>query len=1168
MRITLLRKTIVDQTRRGAVLPFVALCSVALIGMVALAVDIGMVAVARNQCQNAADAAAMAGARTITGDSTNNYSFSTIPTNAIAAAMANKVLGQNVTANLSAISANGNGYTFTSGNVTVNVGTYAYIYNDSNPSTEGFAVAIPRTDTTEPYSAVQTIITNTANYGFGRVFGTSTFNAKATATAVHRPRDVMIIMDLSGSMRFQSLRGTPQNNSGVPTPSSTSDVRSMSLDPDPVFPKFGHYSDTSGAALQGDGKSYASSSSEYVDPSNQTYTTNAGPPVVLDFYSNGVGVAPSSGNVAFTAASSGYDTTPGGDNFLKTSLNTGSNYAHTIKEFNNSSSTTIPKFEVNGYANYNSPFNGYTQGPNYWGKTFWVWPPCPGFTTPANWSAPSSLTSTTYKWCTWNDSYPRDWRQRFFVAVNTSNNNTPGVIQHNKILWNTSAPYKKTPGTTTSVTENGSSVNYTFRINYAAILYWLAKQDPKPFPTTMQAGRIRYYTTMPDGTDNSLNNRWWTTANSSLPNDERFWKEYIDFVLGYTATGAGTYTNTQNGAPISGLIGNGDYYTWSGSTIQVGQRADRPTSSYVNLSVNPTSPYMSGTTGPHQTSLTGPFKTSTTSAAASSGATTVSVNSLGSAPAITNYVTFGTPADLTRVYQVASGTTATSVKVSPALSAAVASGKGVQVYTTNNSVGKMGVSVNTLSSAPTVNSDYATFNNNTANVYQITTGSTTTSLNLGTGLVAAVNLQNDSVQVYASNGAVGATMMSVTGLSTAPVVNSDYVIFGGDTSNPYLITGATSMSNGYILTVSPALAASVNINGATVQIYSPYMDYADDVMRPRHQFWFGPMSFVDWLGNYNLSTGYNGNPHHWWPGNCHEAHAWACKVGVSAAIDDIKNNHPSDFVGLTFFSDPMTSRTDTGHHNRAVVPLGRNYQQLKDSLWFPPTTVTGGVSEIGPYDTDMFQVPRSDGGTAPGMGFMISYNQFSSSTTSLRFYAQPKTTYRGNAGGLGRKGANRLVIFETDGAPNTRAYSSLTSSGSDSYYPIRVYDPVNLASTNNVEWPSGGSYSNTDVYNVVKQICALTTASPPGYGTTRKPALVYSIGYGTVYDPSFANSLQTTALTFLQTVQYYGNTATDMDPTHFPTSQRIYGTPSNRITNMQAAFTSIMQSGVQVSLID
>ena len=51
--------------RRGTVLPLFVVSVIGLCGFVALAVDLGMLAVSRTECQNAADAAAMAGARTL-----------------------------------------------------------------------------------------------------------------------------------------------------------------------------------------------------------------------------------------------------------------------------------------------------------------------------------------------------------------------------------------------------------------------------------------------------------------------------------------------------------------------------------------------------------------------------------------------------------------------------------------------------------------------------------------------------------------------------------------------------------------------------------------------------------------------------------------------------------------------------------------------------------------------------------------------------------------------------------------------------------------------------------------------------------------------------------------------------------------------------------------------
>src|SRR5262245_13633208 len=118
--------------RRGAVVPLVALCLIPLLGLVALAVDIGMVAVSRSQCQNAADSAAMAGARTINGDLSGNYNFSAVPGRAFAAAIANKVLNQGVQGSPGSYTTV-NAYTFKTGEVTVQTGAYAYVYNDADP---------------------------------------------------------------------------------------------------------------------------------------------------------------------------------------------------------------------------------------------------------------------------------------------------------------------------------------------------------------------------------------------------------------------------------------------------------------------------------------------------------------------------------------------------------------------------------------------------------------------------------------------------------------------------------------------------------------------------------------------------------------------------------------------------------------------------------------------------------------------------------------------------------------------------------------------------------------------------------------------------------------------------------------------------------------------------
>ena len=54
-----------SKTQKGAVLPLLAFCLVALLGMAALAVDVALMTLARQRAQNVADAAALAGAQSL-----------------------------------------------------------------------------------------------------------------------------------------------------------------------------------------------------------------------------------------------------------------------------------------------------------------------------------------------------------------------------------------------------------------------------------------------------------------------------------------------------------------------------------------------------------------------------------------------------------------------------------------------------------------------------------------------------------------------------------------------------------------------------------------------------------------------------------------------------------------------------------------------------------------------------------------------------------------------------------------------------------------------------------------------------------------------------------------------------------------------------------------------
>ena len=139
-------------------------------------------------------------------------------------------------------------------------------------------------------------------------------------------------------------------------------------------------------------------------------------------------------------------------------------------------------------------------------------------------------------------------------------------------------------------------------------------------------------------------------------------------------------------------------------------------------------------------------------------------------------------------------------------------------------------------------------------------------------------------------------------------------------------------------------------------------------------------------------------------------------------------------------------------------PLGTNYAYAQSALFFPLSTINANGSnngtEVTPYDADpatgnipsanFVDTPRADGDTCFAMGLMLAYNQFAvtpSTDTTLRTFVtnSPITFPTGMAGGLGRKGAQKVIIFETDGLANCSATASKVSGGSYNYYQIR-YD--------------------------------------------------------------------------------------------------------------------------------
>src|SRR5262249_35775521 len=111
---------------------------------------------------------------------------------------------------------------------------------DYNQTTQSFSAHYPGTSG-QPLTAVTATVTaDSSPAAFSKIFGAQFLpSVSATAQAVHRPRDIALVMDLSGSMRMGTCLGFDFYTT----------TRS-SNNPDTAVPTFGHYSSAS-AGMQG-----------------------------------------------------------------------------------------------------------------------------------------------------------------------------------------------------------------------------------------------------------------------------------------------------------------------------------------------------------------------------------------------------------------------------------------------------------------------------------------------------------------------------------------------------------------------------------------------------------------------------------------------------------------------------------------------------------------------------------------------------------------------------------------------------------------------------------------------------------------------------------------------------------------------------------------------------
>jgi hypothetical protein len=159
-----------DRSRRGATLVIVALFVVILIGMCAFAIDIGHVTLVRTQLQMAADSAALAGA----------------------AAMVEGQPKSEQEAFRFALLNSKDYKLFAEENVNL-------MYGQWEPTQRAFVAT-----SIQPSALKVTIQCSSQPHFFGKIFGDRAFRTTASAVATFQPRDIMLALDYSGSMCYDS----------------------------------------------------------------------------------------------------------------------------------------------------------------------------------------------------------------------------------------------------------------------------------------------------------------------------------------------------------------------------------------------------------------------------------------------------------------------------------------------------------------------------------------------------------------------------------------------------------------------------------------------------------------------------------------------------------------------------------------------------------------------------------------------------------------------------------------------------------------------------------------------------------------------------------------------------------------------------------------------------
>ncbi len=177
-----------DARRRGIIAVLIVILLPVLAGFAALAVDVGVIYNTRADLQRAADAASMAAALALSDNQFADDPLEVARQEALEIISKNHVLGEQVTLDAAT------DIIFGRGNFDPEDSTYSFVATDVLP--DAVRIVVRKTESS-PNGAL--------GLYFAGIFGHNATNVSASAAAAITPRDMVVVSDISGSLKYDSL---------------------------------------------------------------------------------------------------------------------------------------------------------------------------------------------------------------------------------------------------------------------------------------------------------------------------------------------------------------------------------------------------------------------------------------------------------------------------------------------------------------------------------------------------------------------------------------------------------------------------------------------------------------------------------------------------------------------------------------------------------------------------------------------------------------------------------------------------------------------------------------------------------------------------------------------------------------------------------------------------